>query len=110
MPREFSRLTLVVEDVRVEPLQAISEADAVAEGIVRIGAEFGAGTKATTWDEGPNLYTINLDGGNWNAPTAAEVYQTLWKHLHGEKSWDDNPFVVAITFRVEHGNIDRIAA
>lgn len=107
MPRWASRLTLTVEDVRVERLQAISEADAVAEGVRRIGAEFGAGTKSTSFDDGPNLWTVDLDGYAINAPTPVETFRLLWESLHGAESWASNPFVVALTFRVERGNIDR---
>lgn len=82
MPRWASRLTLIVEDVRIEPLQAISETHAKAEGV-----------------------TLQHEGSS-----AVTAYATLWNLLHGAGSWEANPFVVALTFRVERGNIDRIAA
>ena len=78
MPRWASRLTLTVTDVRVERLQDISEADAVAEGV-----ETGLGA------DGP----------------VAE-YETLWSHIHGPDAWDENPWVCALTFEVRRGNID----
>ena len=74
LPRNRSRLTLIVEAVKREPLQAISIADVIAEGI-----------PAT-------------------APVSA--FADLWRGLHGPKSWDDNPEVVAIRFRVIKANID----
>lgn len=79
MPREFSRLSLIVEAVRVEPLQAISEADAIAEGI-----------QLKHRDSSPVI-----------------AYKTLWRLLHGAESWDANPDVVVISFNVRRGNIDR---
>lgn len=82
MPRWASRITLLVTDVRVERLQDCSEADAIAEGI--------------------NL----LHTGS--SPVVA--YQTLWNLINGPGAWEANPWVVAVTFRVERGNIDRIAA
>jgi hypothetical protein len=85
MPRWASRLTLIVEAVRVEPLQAISEADALAEGVDRIRF--------------PEV-------GDWGWPQ--RKYRDLWNSLHGADSWDANPEVVALTFRVVRGNIDRI--
>src|SRR5690606_30090952 len=36
MPRWASRLTLIVEAVRFEPLQAINEADAIREGVTLV--------------------------------------------------------------------------
>lgn len=98
MPRWASRLTLTVTDVRVQRLQDISEADAVAEGIERL-----EGSK------GPNHFTREITGkwsGSFNAPTAQEVFADLWNSLHGPAAWDANPWVVAVTFTVEQRNID----
>lgn len=103
MPRWASRLTLTVEDVRVGRLQAISEGDAMAEGVHRI---FPEGSAA---DTGPNRYTVAIDGGSLNAPTARDAFKMLWETLHGPDSWAANPFVVALTFRVERGNIDTLS-
>lgn len=94
MPRWASRLTLTVEDVRVERLQAISEADAIAEGVEPVGDGWrrygGEGVGSVAWPD----YS----------------FRSLWESLHGPESWDANPFVVALTFRVERGNIDKAAA
>jgi hypothetical protein len=91
MPRWASRLTLTVDDVRVERLQAISEVDARAEGAPKL-----------SWD----------GEGHWFQDDAAGTFRCgfagLWQHLHDTQSWDANPFVVALTFRVERGNIDRL--
>jgi hypothetical protein len=99
MPRWASRLTLIVEGARVEPLCDISEADAIAEGIEQVG-RYG----------GEPLWRNYSDG-----PTAAfacpiQSYRLLWGSLHATEGqrWQDNPAVIALTFRVEHGNIDTL--
>lgn len=96
MPREFSRLTLVVEAVRVEPLQAISEADAQAEGCVEDSA-----------DGLPVWYTPGASLPH--TATGAECYRHLWSSIHtrGGERWDDDPAVVALTFLVVRCNIDQ---
>lgn len=97
--REASRLTLIVEDVKIEPLRDISEADAIAEGIHLKGP---LDCDCSTW-------TVVLDRGRQVIGThAVGVYWRLWDTLHpraGERR-EDNPDVVAITFRVARENID----
>jgi len=98
MPRWASRLTLLVDDVRIERLQAISRADAIAEGLSLASSQI---EEFWRW---PKPYHENL----WLSPPAA--YRHLWNELHGPDAWDANPWVVALTFRVERGNIDQIGA
>jgi hypothetical protein len=74
MPRAWSRITLEITDVRVERLQEISEADAIAEGC-------------------PN--SLHLQGGRF----ANENYEHLWWTIHGDGSWEANPWVWCVSFR-----------
>ncbi|MES2753821.1 MAG: hypothetical protein V4659_04075 [Pseudomonadota bacterium] len=82
MPRWASRLTLTVTEVRVQRLQDISEADAMAEGCLP---------------------------ARWDFQTPADHYRDLWNALHGAEAWGANPWVVAVTFTVAHHNIDQAA-
>ncbi len=91
MPRWASRINLEITGVRVERLQDISEADAIAEGIEKISA-VGDGS-------GPNKFSIHLDGMWCNAPTAHECYKILWESINGQGSWDKNPWVWVIEFK-----------
>ena len=90
MPRWASRLTLTVTDVRVERLQDISEADAKAEGCDAVLA-----------------LTIKRPNGA-HPGNPRECYCDLWNSLHGPGAWDANPWVVALTFNVQRGNIDQM--
>lgn len=81
MPRWASRITLAVTEVRVERLQAISEADCWAEAPP--GLEF---------PQPPFGYACN-EGGPKRA------FRDLWKSINGVGSWDVNPWVWAISFR-----------
>ena len=101
MPRWASRLTLTVTDVRVERLNEISEADAIAEGGLR--------------NPGPTEYgdyfssEVPESFGDQDWGSAREWFADLWNTIHGPSAWDDNPWVVAISFDVRHGNIDMAA-
>jgi hypothetical protein len=85
MPRWASRMTLTVTDVWVQPLQDISEADAVADGV-----------DAVTMADAPRQAA-------WSRKSD---FAALWNSLHGPAAWAANPWVVALTFTVQHGNID----
>jgi hypothetical protein len=76
MPRWASRITLAVTDVRVQRLNSISEADAIAEGC-------------------PAVPLHSLDCAS-TAPS--EHFRRLWESIHGPGSWDANPWVWAVSF------------
>lgn len=80
MPRWASRITLEITSVRVERLQDISEADALAEGVT---------------DDGSLVTDLagNDRGGAFSA------FATLWEVINGADSWDDNPWVWVVEFR-----------
>ena len=79
MPRWASRITLEVTSVRVERLQDIDLADALAEGISDTGA-------------------LILDSaGNEQGGPIAE-YAVLWEQINGSGSWAANTWVWAIEF------------
>jgi hypothetical protein len=71
MPRWASRITLEVTGIRVERLQAISNADAAAEGI--------------------DVTTYCGDG--------VGAYRNLWEAINGAGSWDANPWVWVVEFK-----------
>ncbi len=95
MPRWASRLTLIVTEVRVQRLQEISEADALAEGITKHGRFFGVAE--ADWDSASTV-------------SAVDAYANLWDSLNADRGygWAANPWVVAYSFTVHHGNIDQI--
>lgn len=82
MPRWASRITLEITGVRVERLQDISEADAIAEGV---GLNAGAIGVPTT--------------GESPQPMAIALYQDLWQSINGPDSWTANPWVWAVEFK-----------
>jgi hypothetical protein len=89
MPRWASRILLEIVSVRVERLQDISEADALAEGI----------------DTGElcarqYLYDTGLAGsGADGRATPISMFKELWQSINGADSWDANPWVWVIEFR-----------
>ena len=109
MPRFASRLTLSVTDVRVERLQDIIEADAIAEGIER--APYG---NWKCYGETPKPFggaapTVLAHGMGTVSANPFHSYATLWDSINGPGAWDANPWIVAYGFTVHHGNVDQIA-
>lgn len=94
MPRVVSRLTLSVTATKVEPLQALSRTDALAEGI------------EGCWHSNRGDGYRGFEGGWDYTPDGA--FQKLWCRLHGDAAWGANPDVVALTFEVVKSNIDAL--
>lgn len=99
MPRRYSRLTLVVTDVRVEHLQDISEADCLAEG-APLDPDHCDGTL-----DGSNPHMCFTDNP-WVRQSPRAWYHRLWDSINGPGAWDANPWVVATTFELQRRNID----
>lgn len=104
MPRRFSRLTLHVTDVRVQRLQDISEADAIAEGIEK---DHAAGMPSV-WGWHDYLRGAEISRRHFGDPR--DSYRTLWSAINGPGSWDANPWVAAYSFVPRLGNIDTMPA
>jgi hypothetical protein len=75
MPKSACRIFLEITDVKVERLQGISEADAIAEGI--------------------NLKNTSGDYEH----TPVQEFEKLWQKINGPESWESNPFVWVISFK-----------
>lgn len=73
MPRWASRITLEVTEVRVERLQDISEADAIAEGC------------------GVMRDVVPV--------TARDEFSALWESIYGTEAWVTNPWVWVVEFK-----------
>ncbi len=80
MPRVASRILLEVTGLRIEPLQAISEADAMAEGVELWRREEGAQAVPHGYSE-------------------RDYYRLLWERINGPGSWDANPWVWVVEFQ-----------
>lgn len=107
MPRWASRLTLTVTDVRVQRLQEISEEDALAEGVTDFAESC---DRPRAWEGLKHEDRIGMTRVTFGS--AKKAYNALWDSLNPKigKRWDDNPWIVACTFRVELRNIDRVPA
>ena len=88
MPRNVSRLSLLLREVRVERLHDISEADAIAEGVEPV--------------------RYDPEGDCWTATEAARItphrvaYEYLWNEINGwdPNAWNANPWVWVLGFEV----------
>lgn len=102
MPRKCARTFLEITDIRIERLQDISEADAIKEGIKRVGK---------TKQFGDPLYRNYLlhakTGDDWNCDRSAKYsFMTLWDSINGKPnpgkpdySWKQNCWVWVVEFK-----------
>ena len=88
MPKEYSRITLEIKDVRVERVQDISEEDAKAEGVFE--AEQCDHIRQSCED-------IGCYGNGYKA-----TFASLWDSINLKRGygWDTNPFCWVLDFSV----------
>lgn len=85
MPKKAARIWLRITDVYPEQLHDISEDDAIAEGIEKVGN--------FDW----RYY--NLDGVNATINKPVLSFQSLWESINGPDSWEENPWVWVVKFK-----------
>lgn len=80
MPREMARTFLVVDDVRVQRVREISEADARAEGVA----------------------VFNKEVELWQKMSCRDQFKWVWDTINGKRGhgWAKNEWVWAYTFRL----------
>lgn len=113
MPRWASRITLEIVNVRVEQLQDISIADAQAEGIFfkdygRNCFHGGSWPKDVGECPAPFASHPQREGWSWKETTSHEqchgnaryCYGALWESINGAGSWNKNPWVWVVEFKV----------
>lgn len=90
LPKVAARIWLEITDIRVERLQDISEEDAIAEGV-----EKRPGSNSST--------RFDFKHYHWNHSYDVDAkvsFRTLWEKINGPESWDANPWVWVISFKV----------
>ena len=91
MPKTSARIWLMVEEIKVERLQDISEEDAIAEGCSEYGPF------------GEYRGSIHPNGGTMRYRAFSEpsrAFQDLWESINGEESWKSNPWVWVVKYRI----------
>lgn len=86
MPKEAARIWLQIEKLRVQRVQAITGSDAKCEGI----------------EDGkhPALFRNYIDPNSDGFASSIHSFASLWWKINGEQSWNENPFVWVIHFKV----------
>ena len=113
LPRQLSRLTLVVTEVRVQRVQEISEADAIAEGCVArpFPGPWWQGYRRREDGELMHQQVVGDDPPAWMIEphkmkhaahldrSARDDFRSVWMQINGAESWEANPWVWCVSFR-----------
>ncbi len=93
MPRWASRITLEITGVKVERLQVMTDADAIAEGVEKLG-EF---PNITPWRN----YQLKPGApGAMNFSTPLRSFMSLWESKFMNGPWAANPLVWRVSYKV----------
>jgi hypothetical protein len=107
MPRWASRITIEIVSIRAERLQAISEEDAIAEGVERnCDGDFakcpGCHVGGVCRSAGEFIHYGRSDD-DFPAASAVESYQSLWDSINAGSghAWELNDWVWVVEFKVD---------
>lgn len=90
MPSWASRIHLRIDSVGCERLTDISDEDAIAEGVRELPLQE---------DQPGAWWTADVGAGpKMHARTPKQAFAKLWRSIHGEDSWQSNPFVFVYKF------------
>lgn len=103
MPKTAARIWLEVVGVRVERLHEITPGDAADEGVNRWNEDFVSEPGAVQadyenylWRDDPSYEDFHFP----SYPNPIESFKSLWKKINGVESWDSNPWVWVVEFKV----------
>ena len=92
MPRWASRILLEITDISIERIQDISESDALASGLIVQTCQQGS-----QWFLNP---VSNMPGNVFHRDEWIGGFASYWNSLNGKLSFDENPWVWVIEFKV----------
>lgn len=98
MPKEAARIWLEVESVKVERLQEISNNDAMNEGILFYKDDFGAFRYKDYLADASGYGDPDHDYPTVDIATTS--FSTLWRKINGAESWNQNPWLWVVKFKV----------
>lgn len=91
MPKAAARLWLEITNIEVQRLQDINENQAIAEGV-------GAGFQMNSgW---PDYLNIKNGICSLTQDSARMSFSSLWDSIHGPSSWNQNPWVWVVHFKI----------
>ncbi len=100
LEKRYARLWMEVTGIQIERLRDIEEVEAISEGVnifLPEGKYNPELYECYQCDKG-HVGSDNLcDDGFFEDPLKS--FESLWKSIHGKKSWEENPWVWVIGFR-----------
>lgn len=92
MPKDAARLWAEVTTCACERVQDITEEQAIAEGV----------QPAIFWTNTGTYESIDESHICWNTPAATYLngFKKIWSELHGPESWQQNPPIYAISYKI----------
>jgi len=91
MPRKYARLWLEIKSISIERLHQITQEEAINEGIHKIETDNGYAYKDYLSEHNICFHPVNS-------------FETLWESINGKDSYQQNPWLWVIKFKVVSKN------